>query len=250
MNYTSQYLSMIKDHLDLIVKEEKNNINSAAKILAKRIKEDQPIFAYGPGGHSNLGTQEIFFRAGGLMHINPILDEGTLLSSGALRSMAIERLAGYGTIVMKQSGIKKGDVLLLINAYGINSALIDAALYAKENGITLIAVTSIEHAKNTSKDHPARHPSKKNLYELADITLDCKIQPGDAVISIENVEQKIGAMSTFANSFILNSLILETVDVLSKEGIVPPIWRSGNVAGGDEWNNQFISQFTNRIPKL
>lgn len=250
MSYSTQYLSKIKEHLDRIINEETTNIVSAAQILANRIKEDQPIFVYGPGGHSNLGTQEIFFRAGGLMHINPILDEGTLLSSGALRSMAMERLSGYSTIVMKQSGIKERDVLLLINAYGINSAVIDAALYAKENNITLIAVTSIEHAKNTASDHPARHPSKKNLYELADVTLDCKIQPGDAVISIENVEQKIAAMSTFANSFILNSLILETVNILAQDESVPPIWRSGNVAGGDEWNNQFIDKFIHRIPKL
>ncbi len=250
MSYTAEYLDIIKSYLDKIMQDEMTNILKASEVLATNIKQDKPIFVYGPGGHSNLGTQEVFFRAGGLMHINPILDDGTLLSSGALRSMAIERLPGYGRIVMEKSGIAKDDVLLLINAYGINSTVIDAALYAKENGITLVAVTSIEHAKNTSKDHPARHPTKKNLYELADITLDCKIQPGDAVISIENVEQKVAAMSTFANSFILNSLILETINILAKDGVVPPIWRSGNVAGGDEWNNQFIKKFINRIPKL
>lgn len=250
MEIISSYLDAVKKHLESIAAEEYSNIQKAAEVLAARIRQDEPIYIYGPGGHSNLGTQEIFFRAGGLMHINPILDEGTLLSSGALRSMAIERLPGYGTIVMKDSGIKKGDVLILCNAYGINSATIDAALYAKENGIMLIAVSSITHAKNTAKSHPARHPSKRNLYEIADITLDCKVLPGDAVMELDGVEQKMGAMSTFANAFLLNCLVMETVKLLSASGQVPPIWRSGNVAGGDEWNNQFIGRFKNRIGKL
>ena len=93
-------------------------------------------------GHSNLASQEIFFRAGGLMHISAILDEGTLLSNGALRSMAIERTPGYGKIVIEDYNLKKDDLLILINAYGINAALIDAALEAKRRGVKIIAVTS------------------------------------------------------------------------------------------------------------
>ncbi|WP_328517533.1 SIS domain-containing protein [Devosia rhodophyticola] len=85
-------------------------------------------------GHSNLATQEIFFRAGGLMHISAILDEGTLLSNGALRSMAIERTPGYGRIVIADQRLGANDVLILVNAYGINAALIDAALEARSRG--------------------------------------------------------------------------------------------------------------------
>lgn len=250
MNYTAQYLEIITEYLNRITKEESQNIQKAAEILSQRIMQDQPIFVYGPGAHSNLGTQEIFFRAGGLMHINPILDEGTLLSNGALRSTAIERLSGYGKIVMENSGIIKDDVLILINPFGMNSAVIDAALYAKENNITVIAVTSISHGQQIPRTHPARHSSKKNLYEIADIVLDSKIQPGDAVVTIEDLEQKIGAVSGIVNSFILNSLVTETIALLSKIGKVPPIWTSSNSVGGDDLNVRFISRFKNRIPKL
>ncbi len=64
------------------------------------------------------------------MHVSAILDEGTLLSNGALRSMAIERTPGYGKIVIANQRLGAGDVLILVNAYGINSALIDAAMEA------------------------------------------------------------------------------------------------------------------------
>ena len=208
MDVMKIYLDIVTQHLGRIEQTQKEPLAKAGLIVADRIAEDKPVFVYGPGGHSNLGTQEIFFRAGGLIHINPILDEGTLLSSGALRSMAIERLPGYGRIVMEKSGFGKGDVLILINAYGINSALIDSALFCKEAGGTSIAVSSRQHAQNTAPDHPARHPTKKNLCDIADVLLDCDVPIGDAMVQIEGVEQKAGAISTFANAFLLNCLVL------------------------------------------
>ena len=250
MDMLKTYLDVVVRHLSRIEQTQKETIAKAALILADRIDEDKPVFVFGPGGHSNLGTQEIFFRAGGLMHINPILDEGTLLSGGALRSMAIERLPGYGRIVMEKSGFGKGDVLILINAYGINSAVIDAALFCKEAGGILIAVSSRQHARNTAPDHPARHPTKKNLCDIADVLLDCDVPIGDAMVQIEGVEQKVGAISTFANAFLLNCLVLETIQILAGRGVIPPIWRSGNAPGGDEWNNQFLDRFKGRIRYL
>ena len=250
MDMLKTYLGLVTEQLNQIEQTQKETLSKAALIMADRIAEDKPVFVFGPGGHSNLGTQEICFRAGGLMHINPILDEGTLLSNGALRSMAIERLPGYGRIVMEKSGFAKNDVLILVNAYGINSALIDAALFCKEAGGTLIAVSSRQHAENTSPDHPARHPTKKNLCDIADVLLDCNVPIGDALVQIKGLEQKMGAVSTFANAFLLNSLVLETAQILAGRGIVPPIWRSGNAPGGDEWNNQFLDRFKNRIRYL
>ncbi|MFC5402959.1 sugar isomerase domain-containing protein [Cohnella soli] len=250
MSITNQYFMKVVAHLQQLHDSTPSAILEAAECIADQIKQDKLVYAYGPGGHSNLASQEIFFRAGGLMHINAILDEGTLLSSGALRSMTIERLPGYGNIVMKESGIQSGDVLLLINAYGINSATIDAALYAKEHGIRLIAVTSVQHASLTPSEHPARHPSKHNLHDLADIVLDCNVPVGDAIVEIEGLDQKVSAISTFANAFLLNCLIAETVNLLIKEGITPPIWMSGNMTGGDEANARFIHRFKNRIRVL
>ena len=250
MDILKTYLDIVTQYLKGIEQTQKDAVSKAAVIMADRIAADKPVFVFGPGGHSNLGTQEIFFRAGGLMHINPILDEGTLLSSGALRSMAMERLPGYGRIVMEKSGFGKGDVLVLINAYGINSAVIDSALFCREAGGILIAVSSRQHASQTAPDHPARHPSKKNLYDIADVLLDCNVPIGDAMVQIEGVQQKAGAISTFTNAFLLNCLVLETVQVLAGRGVVPPIWRSGNAPGGDEWNSQFLDRFKGRIRYL
>jgi uncharacterized phosphosugar-binding protein len=247
---SGRYLKIIEEHLELLQNEESDHIEQAAMMFAEQIKNDKLIFAYGPGGHSNLASQEIFFRAGGLFHVSAILDEGTLLSGGALRSMAIERTPGYANIVLDDYGLKQGDLLVIINAYGINAATIDAALEAKKRGVKTIGVTSVRHAQSTPANHPARHPSGKNLYELVDLVVDSKVEVGDAVLKIEGIDQPVAAMSTFANAFLLNSIVAQTVQILVDQGITPPLWMSGNATGGDSANDLHIKRFKGRIKKL
>jgi uncharacterized phosphosugar-binding protein len=244
------YLEEAHALMRAILDEEREPLDRAAERLADQIAADRLIFVYGPGGHSNLAAQEIFFRAGGLMHVSAILDEGTLLSGGARRSMAIERLPGYGRIVIADRGIREGDLLILVNAYGINAALIDAALEAKRRGAFVIGVSSRKHAANTSPDHPARHPARQNLHDVADLAIDTKVAIGDAVVEVPGLSEKIAAVSTFTNAFALNCLVIRTVAKLAERGIEPPVWRSGNAPGGDEANARFLHRFDGRVRGL
>ncbi|MDP9906232.1 sugar isomerase domain-containing protein [Arthrobacter bambusae] len=247
---SGDYLGRITELLGRIRLEEAENISVAADILAAQVAKDELVHIYGPGGHSNLASQEVFFRAGGLMHVSAILDEGTLLSGGALRSMAMERTPGYGRIVIEDAGLGPGDALILVNAYGINSALIDAALTARELSVTTIGVSSREHAEETAGDHPARHPQKLNLHDVVDHHIDTKVPVGDAVMEVPGAKEKTAAVSTFANAFTLDWLMMSTIGKLNEIGTEPPLWRSGNAPGGDEANQQFISRFKGRVHKL
>jgi len=244
------YFNDVTALMHRVLTEERDPIDRAAARVADQIAADRLVHVYGPGGHSNLASQEIFFRAGGLMHVSAILDEGTLLSGGALRSMAIERTPGYGKVVITDQRLGPDDLLILVNAYGINAALIDAALEAKRRGVFLIGVNSHGHANNSAKDHPARHPTGHNLHELVDIAIDCKVPIGDAIVDVPGMGEKIGAISTFANAFALNNLVIRTVAKLVERGIEPPVWRSGNAPGGDEANARFIANFAGRVRKL
>jgi len=246
----TRYFDCTTNLMKRILSEETSPLDMAASRLADQISKDRLVHIFGPGGHSNLATQEVFFRAGGLMHISAILDEGTLLSNGALRSMAIERTPGYGKIVISNQRLGKQDVLILVNAYGINTALIDAAIEAKSRGVYLIGLSSREHAGATAPNHPARHPSKANLHDVVDIAIDTKVPIGDAVVHIDGLGENIAAISTFANAFALNCLVIRTVAKLVERGIEPPVWRSGNAPGGDEANARFLSRFNDRVRAL
>lgn len=244
------YFSAVQGLMRRILDEESEALDKAAEMLADQIAADRLVHVFGPGGHSNLATQEVFFRAGGLMHISAILDEGTMLANGALRSMAIERTPGYGKVVIANRGLGDTDLLVLVNAYGINAALIDSALEARSRGCTIIGISSAGHAADTAKDHPARHPTKQNLQDVVDLHVDTKVPIGDAVVAVPGIGEKIAAVSTFANAFTLNCLVIRVVAKLKDRGIDPPIWRSGNAPGGDAANARFIDKFRHRVPTL
>ena len=244
------YLATVHALMCRILDEEAAPLDAAAERLAGQIVADRLVHVFGPGGHSNLAAQEIFFRAGGLMHVSALLDAGTLLSNGALRSMAVERLPGYGRVVIADAGLGRGDLLILVNAYGINATLIDAAIEARARGVALIGVSSHAHARGTPPDHPARHPSRQNLHDLVDVAIDCKVPVGDAVVRLPGMDQDIAAISTFANGFALNCLVIRTVAKLLERGVTPPVWRSGNVAGGDAANARFLAAFRDRVRAL
>src|SRR5690625_6885335 len=125
-----KYYDYVSTMLEQVIEINEEVMPKVIDETARRVREDKLIYVYGPGGHANIATQEAFFRAGGLMNIAAILDEGTLLSSGALRSMSMERTPGYGRVVIDNSGLGEGGLLLIANSYGMNSAVIDSALRA------------------------------------------------------------------------------------------------------------------------
>lgn len=245
-----EYLDRIQELQRRIAEEERENILKGAKAIADRLAADRIIHVIGTGGHSYIGAEEIFFRAGGLFPVNAILDEGFSLGQGALRSMAIERTPGYVRAILENNDLRSGDLLIIVNAYGINSATIDSALFCKEKGVTSIGVTSIPLQRALPKEHEARHPSKEDLCDLVDICVDTKVPLGDALMAIPGVTQKVGSCSTFANALALNSLMLEAVAELARRGIDPPIWQSGNSPGGDAANRKNIAKYKYRIKKL
>ena len=128
---------------------------------------------------------------------------------------------------------------------GIYASAAEAA--AKVDGAKVIGVSSHEHAETCPLDHPARHPSKKNLHDVVDCSIDCKVKLGDATLEISGFEQKIGALSTYANAYVMNCVVIEAINMLVNEGVNPPVWRSGNCPGGDEWNNQFLERFRGAV---
>jgi len=234
------------------IEREEENIKKAADIMAKSINQDKIIHVIGTGGHSNMGAEEMFYRAGGLIPINAILDAGINLIHGAKRTTTIERTAGYGVKVMDAYNIGKttGEVIIIINACGINTMTIDVALEARKRDMISIGITSTTFATLVPKGHPSRHPTNKNLHELVDVFINNHQPIGDAVVEIEGAEQKVGPVSTICNSFVIQLLVIETVKKIIELGKKPLIWKSANMPGGDEANREYFEEYSKRIKHL
>jgi len=247
---TKQYLTAVSEIIRRIAEEEQEAIDRAAEVLADFVMQDKLINIIGPGGHSNLAAEEVLWRAGGLACVNPILDPGTILMFGAKRSNYIERTPGYAAAVLDSYGVQQGDVLVIVNAYGINSMTIDCAWECKRRGVTSIALTSTSFAEHVPPGAPARHPSGKNLHEIADMYIDVHLPLGDAVVAVEGIPQKMGPTSTFANAFAINLLMMTTAEKLLERGVRPPVWTSANLPEGDRLNKEYEEKYAYRVRHL
>jgi uncharacterized phosphosugar-binding protein len=247
---SKMYLNTITSLLTKIETEEKDSINRAAEFLAKTISSDKLIHVIGPGGHSNMAVEEVFWRAGGLAPINAILDAGTNLIHGAKRSNYIERTPGYAKSVLDAYGLYKDEVLIIVNAYGLNAMTIDCAIECKKRNIVSIGITSKSFADTVPKNAPQRHPSGMNLYENVDVFINTHLPMGDSVVEIPGLPQKMGPTSTFVNSFTINLLMIRTAEKLIERGIVPPVWTSSNAPGGDQANYEIEQRYIPRIKHL
>jgi len=249
-NLFTGYAKTIQETLDKIAAETES-IDAGATLVADAIARGELVHVIGPGGHSNMAVEEVLWRAGGLAPINAILDPGTNVIHGAKRSNIIERCPGYGIKVMDAYGLTKpGEVVIIVNAYGINSMTIDVALESRKRGLKTIGITSDSFARIVPAGAPSRHPSAKNLFENVDVYINNHLPEGDAAVSIPGMEQKMGPMSTFCNCFAIDCLMLKTAEKLIAKGITPPVWMSANMPGGDEANKALEEEYFFRVKHL
>ena len=234
------------------IQEEYPAIEKAAAIMADAIERDSMIHVIGPGGHSNIAVEEVLWRAGGLAHINPILDAGTNLIHGAKRSNFVERTPGYaaGVLDSYRVGFLPGEVMIIVNAYGLNAMTIDTALECKKRGVYTIGVTSTSFCDLVPPGAKSRHPTNKNLYQEVDLFINNHLPIGDAVITVEGFSQTVGSTSTFCNCFVMNCLVVETVKLLVARNIKPPVFMSANMPEGDLNNKALEEKYFGRIRHL
>lgn len=240
LQYMDKIFAIFKD----VDRLERENINGAIELLTKTTLEKKSIYIFG-ASHAGILTEEMYYRAGGMMTINPIFGkEVTLDRSPITVTSQMERLEGYGTVLANTIDFKKEDVLILHSVSGRNPIIIDIAIEAKKRGAIIIALTNVTYSKSVI----SRHSSKKCLYEISDIVIDNHGDIGDACCEISGIEQKVGATSTVVGAAILNSIIVEVCQKLVDSGIVyPPIFYSANLDGGDELNKELHKLYKETI---
>jgi uncharacterized phosphosugar-binding protein len=73
-------------------------------------------------------------------------------------STKYERISGIAETVLTETKIKEGYVLVIPSVSGRNTVPVELALWAKENGVKVIALTSLSY----SDDIQCRHHSGKS----------------------------------------------------------------------------------------
>lgn len=250
MDQSNGYLPQIMELLNRVETEQLENMRAAAKLMADAIAKDRLIHVYGGGGHTTLCVGEMFFRAGGLCNINPIMETGLSVFNQALKYLELERIENYGDAIMRYFRLQPDDVLIIFHNIGVNPATIDAAMEAKKAGAKVIAVSSTAWQKGIAPDASIRHSNGKNLFDYADVQIDDYNPLGDTVVTLDGFETPIAPVSNIIDFYIAHRLEIETAKLCLAMGVEPPMWKSANVAGGDAFNQKNIERYLPRVKML
>ena len=244
------YFASIQENFKKVNDTQGENIKAAAQLMANAIGEDRLIHVYGGGGHTTLCMGEMFFRAGGLSCINPIMETGLSVFNQALKYLELERTVNYGSAIMKYYDLQPGDVLIIFHNIGINPATIDAAMEAKKAGAKIIAVSSSHWQNEMPAEHFIRHPNKTNLFDYADVCIDDFNPVGAAVVTVPGLQTPIAPVSNIIDFYIAHLLEIATVEACIEKGITPPVWSSANTPGADEKNAAYLAKYRPRVKML
>lgn len=219
-------------HAEQLMKElasEQDAIDQASTLMADAIGSGNWVNMFG-SGHSVIPALDAFPRYGSFVGFRPVLDPRLMWHTpsgpgGASELLWIERQPGYIQHFLGDFHFNAGEVFIVYSHGGMNAAPIEAALYAKEHNLPVIAVTSLANRQIATPSHP----SGKALADVADVVIDNHIPPEDALVALDGQPYKVGAGSTLSVIAVTMTLLTETAKKLNAQGILTPTFVSPNV---------------------
>jgi len=238
-----EYLDHIHKLFEKIRDTQAKAIEEAIELLFSTFKNGGSLFAFG-ASHAGIVTEELYCRAGGMMITNPVFNPTLMLNTTPFPiTSGMERLEGFGRIIIRNTKLKKGDLLITHSVSGRNAVTIDMAIEAGKMGAKIVVITSVEYSKAV----PSRHSGGKNLYEYGDIVIDNCGEIGDASISVDDTGVKAGPTSTATGAVIANMIAVGFAERCAANGIEPPIFKSANNVEDPERDRRIIEKYRGQI---
>ncbi|MBQ7786229.1 MAG: SIS domain-containing protein [Clostridia bacterium] len=244
MSTINTYFDNLQSLLARTLDTQKEAMEAAARSVADCLKGGGMVYTFGTG-HGHLLALEIFYRAGGMVRLCPILDEKLMLHISAAGSTLEERREEWVDVLLERYPIKAGDVLISISNSGRNAVPVLLAKAARERGAYVIALTSMNHTSAVS----SRNRLNLRLFETADLILDNGGVLGDASVAFPDGAM-VGPTSTAVGAAMLQAIVCRVKEISLAEGFEADYFKSSNVDGGDAWNDRLIEKYKEMIPGL
>jgi uncharacterized phosphosugar-binding protein len=240
-----RYISTVKAQLEVALDDHVTAaITVAAELIADRILDDRVVYAFG-ASHAGLLVQDQFYRAGGLVPIQPILPSFLMLNvTPVTATSTIEQTSGVAKEILKDVPLGQGDLLLIVSVSGRNAVPVEMCTIAQQRGTTVIALTNTTYSSAVSGRGVPR------LFEVADVVIDLPGVVGDATIVISEDVPPVGPTSSVVGAAILHALMVETAMLLAGRGTTPPVFASANLDDSAEWNEHWIEIYRDRLDYL
>lgn len=235
MNLIEQYNANIDAVTEKVRTTQQQNITEAAEIVAETIKNDALVQAFG-SGHSFAGAIEVAGRAGGYIQTKAI-------SHFYGPNGWFETIEGVGNAYVNLMDIEEDDCFIIISNSGKNPLHVELARNIKKAGCKLIVICNYFDASNNAKNNDS-------LINYADVIIDNCGFSGDCSITIEEFNIAVAPTSSIAVANIISMMMLSSMQILSDQGITPPIYKSANIDGGREYNHKLREKYKHRLLRL
>ena len=245
MRKTQQYIKNIQKLISNVADTQMRKIDDSGEIVAETIMNNGFVYAFGTG-HSHMMAEEIFYRAGGLARIYPILEDALMLHNGAIKSTEMERLDNYAELILDRYECTEKDCLIIASNSGRNAVNIEMVKAAHIRGMKVIGLTNLEHSKALE----SRHSSGLKLYQICDVVLDNQGCLGDASIYIPQIDRNIAATSTSLGAMLLHLVVVSAIEIMLEKQFIPEVFSSSNLDEGDEINNKIFEKYRTLVKPL
>ena len=224
------YLHRLVELIERAGTTNDDNLDVVSERFASTLADGGLVHLYG-SGHSVLPCQEAFPRYGSYVGFNPLTDPRTMwhnvLGAGGVRELLwLERTEGYVDKFLAHQPLNAGDCLVVYSHSGRNAAGIDVALYAKQRGLFVVAVSS-----GANLDQPATHSSGQRLGDVADVLIDTGAPVEDAIVPIDGWSRPVAGASTVLAMILTHELIARTAAALAARGVELPTFASPTIPG-------------------
>lgn len=244
MSAIEVYKCGLQQILDRVFAEQREKLEMVAAKLCDCVTGGHFLYLFGTG-HAHILAEEMFYRAGGLAAVIPILDEALMLHVSASGSTALERQAGYAAKLLEKYKLGPGDMLIVCSNSGRNAVPVEMAVAARKRGAFVVALTNVKHSQSCSP----RNALNLRLLEVADVVLDNGGCIGDAAIDVGLV-YKVGATSTAIGAAMLQAIAGRCVELAVQSQRDIDVFSSSNVDNGDAINERILQKYQPLIDKL
>jgi uncharacterized phosphosugar-binding protein len=215
-------------------------IAAAGHLCAQSISRGGLVHLFGTG-HSRMAVEEMFPRYGSFPGFHPIVElsltnhTGVVGANGQRQAMFLERVEGFGEVILSNFTFGPDDVMMVFSTSGTNGVVVDVALGAKKRGMPVITVTSLEYSKLLK----AGHSSGKKLIDIGDINIDNCAPIGDSMVQVRGVDVPVGPGSTIGNTAVVNCIKCLVAQELADLGQPPLVLASAYVMGAEASAQRF-----------